>query len=124
MGRGRPPGSRNKSIRPAQALFDRYAEQVVGKCLSQALKGDAKALQLCLDRILPVRREVPLKLGKLPVGTIQDLSRASEKVMAQVVTGRLTATQGQAVSEMIERRRKVIETEELDRRLRALEDRS
>jgi hypothetical protein len=80
-------------------------------------------MQLCLERILPARRELPLKIGKLPLGTAAELSRASEAITQKVATGQLTPSQGQAMAELIERRRKVIETENIDRRLQALEER-
>jgi hypothetical protein len=123
MSRGRPLGSRNNAGGPAQALLESYAERLAGKCLSLAFKGDTKALQMCLDRILPARRELPLKIGRLPLTTIGDLSKASERVVAQVACGRLTTAQGHSLSELIERRRKVLESEELDRRLKVLEER-
>lgn len=124
MGKGRPPGSRNKSNRPGQDLLDQYGEKIVGKCIALAFKGDTKALQLCLDRVLPARRELPVKLGKLALTTMRDLSNASERVMAQVASGKLTTSSGHAFVELIERRRKILESEEFDRRLRALEERS
>ena len=77
-----------------------------------------------MDRILPVRRELPVKIGKLPMGTAAELSKSSELITQKVAAGQLTLSEGQAVTELIERRRKVLETEELERRLQALEQRS
>jgi hypothetical protein len=105
----------------AQELLDSHAESLVRKCLMSAFKGDSKAMQLCLDRVLPARRELPVKLGKLPLGTAAELSQASELVTQKVAAGQLTPSQGHAIAELIERRRKVLETEDLDRRLQALE---
>jgi hypothetical protein len=107
----------------AQELLDSHAESLVRKCLVSALKGDIKALQLCLDRILPARRELPVKIGKLSLGTATDLAKASARVTLKVAAGQLTPGQGQAFAELIERQRKVIETEDFDRRLQALEER-
>lgn len=123
LGRGRPRGSRNRATLMAQELLDNHAEPLIRKCLVSALQGDSKAMQLCLERILPARRELPLKIGKLPLGTAAELSRASEAITQKVATGQLTPSQGQAMAELIERRRKVIETENIDRRLQALEER-
>jgi hypothetical protein len=123
LGRGRPRGSRNKTTMMAQELLDSHAESLVRKCLVSALKGDIKALQLCLDRILPARRELPVKIGKLSVSTATDLAKASELVTQKVAAGQLTPGQGHAISELIERHRKVIETEDFDRRLQMLEKR-
>jgi hypothetical protein len=121
LGRGRPRGRRNKTTVMAQQLLDSHAESLARKCLVSALQGDSKAMHLCLDRVLPARRELPVKIGKLPLGTAAELSQASELVTQKVAAGQLTASQGHAIAELIERRRKVLETEDLDRRLQALE---
>ena len=61
---------------------------------------------------------------KMPsVKTIADVAAASESVVNGVAQGRLTPAEGQAFSAMLEGRCRVIETEEMDQRLRALEDR-
>jgi hypothetical protein len=121
LGRGRPRGSRNKTTLMAQALLDSHADRLVRKCVVSALQGDSQALRLCFDRILPARRELPVKIGKLSLGTAADLSKASELITQKVAEGRITPGQGHAVAELLEQRRKIIETEDLDRRLQALE---
>jgi hypothetical protein len=121
LGHGRPRGSRNKTTQLAQDLLNSYAEPIIRKCMASALQGDSKALQLCVDRILPARRELPIKIGKLSLGTAAELSKASELVTQKVAEGRLTPGQGQAFAEMLEHRRKIIETDDLERRLQALE---
>ena len=122
VGRGRPPGSRNKASLKVQGLLDSYAEALVRKCVVSALKGDTKAMHLCFDRILPVRRELPVKIGKLSLSTAAELSKASELVTQKVAEGRLTPGQGQAFAELLEQRRKIIETDDLARRLQTLEE--
>jgi hypothetical protein len=121
LGHGRPRGSRNKTTQMAQELLNSYAEPIIRKCMAIALKGDSKALQLCVDRILPARRELPIKIGRLSLGTAAELSKASELVTQKVAEGRLAPGQGQAFAELLEQRRKIIETDDLERRLQALE---
>lgn len=123
IGRGRPRGSRNKTTLLVQQLLDSHAEPLVRKCLVMALKGDHKAMQMCIDRILPARRDLPIRIGKLPIGTAKELSKASERVVQKVATGKLTPAQGQAFSDLLEGRRLIIETQDVDQRLRALEGR-
>jgi hypothetical protein len=108
FGRGRPRGSRNNTTK-ARELLDNYAEPLVRKLLNSALHGDMKALHLCIDRVIPVCRELPVNLGPLPSGTIAELNRSSEKILKMVAGGKLTPTQGQAMLDLIERRRHVIE---------------
>jgi len=120
LGRGRPRGSRNKTTLLAQELLDSYAEPLVRKCLHMALQADPKAMQLCMDRILPARRDLPVKIGKLPMSTAAELSKVSEMVLQKVASGQITVTQGLGFSELIENRRGTIETVEVDARVRAL----
>lgn len=86
-----------------------------------ALQGDTKAMQMCMDRISPPRRELPVKIGKLPTRTAEDLVKASETVIQKVTAGELTPGQGQAFANILDRRREVIVTQDLDQRLRAVE---
>lgn len=124
FGRGRPRGSRNKATK-ARELLDSFAESLVRKCLDKALlKDDMKALQLCIERVVPVRRELPVKLGPLPMRTLADLNKSSEKLVKKVSGGQLTAVQIQAVLDLIEQRRRVIETEELEKGISLLESKS
>ena len=123
FGRGRPRGSRKKTTLAALALLDSFAEPVVRRCLQGALQGDPKLLQICMDRILPARRDLPIKISKLPVGNAAELATASEIVTQQVAKGQLSVAQGQAMMELIDKRRKFIETQDLDQRLRAVEGR-
>jgi polyhydroxyalkanoate synthesis regulator phasin len=64
---------------------------------------------------------LPIKIGKLSLGTAAELSKASELVTQKVAEGRLTPGQGQAFAELLGQHRKIIETDDLDRRLQALE---
>jgi hypothetical protein len=123
MGRGRPRGSRNKTTLMAQALLDKYAEPLVRKCLQMALEGDLKALQLCLERIVPIRKQLPMDLGNISLTTPADLSRASEMVTQKVTNGQVTPEQAHSLTELFEKRRKVVETEIVDQRLRKIEER-
>jgi Family of unknown function (DUF5681) len=121
LGRGRPPGSRNKTTLLAQQLLDTHAESLIKKCIVMAMQGDTKAMQLCIDRIVPTRRELPVRIGTLPTRTAAELDVASETLTQKVTAGELTPTQGQAFAAMLDQRRQVIETQNLDQRLRAVE---
>ena len=124
FGRGRPRGSRNKTTMLAQELLSSHAVPIVRKVILMALQGDMKAMQLCMDRTLPVLRELPIKLGALPMRTLADLSKTSEKVCKKVAAGQLTTAQGHAVFELIEHHRRVIETTELEKGMSLLEAKS
>ena len=54
---GRPKGARHRVTVAAEALLDGEAEALTRKAIELALAGDTIALRLCLDRIIPPRRE-------------------------------------------------------------------
>jgi hypothetical protein len=103
-------------------LLDSHAESVVRKALVEAMKGDAQLLRAFLGHILPRRRDAPVKTGPLPVHTAEELAQSSEAVFQRAVSGQITLQEAQEFSALLEDRRRVMETRDLDARLRALEE--
>ena len=60
---GKPKGARHRTTLAAEALLDGEAEVLTRKAIELALAGDSPALRLCLDRILPPRRERPVRFA-------------------------------------------------------------
>ena len=54
---GRPKGARNATTMALEALLDGQANALTQKAIDLALTGDMAALRLCLDRILPPRKD-------------------------------------------------------------------
>ena len=52
ISKGRPPGSRNQRTVFAE-MMDSHGEALIKQCQVMALKGDATALRLCIERLLP-----------------------------------------------------------------------
>jgi hypothetical protein len=121
FGRGRPPGSRNKRSLGAVQLLESHGESVVGKALVEAMKGDIQMLRTLVGHLLPRRRDVPVKTGPLPVHTTEELAQSSEAVLQRVILGQITLPEAHQLMDLIESQRRVMETRDLDARLRALE---
>ena len=120
-GHGRPPGSRNKVISKPQEVLEQHGDMLMKKCVFDGLKGDKTSLRLCIERLMPARRQRELQFKLPALKTIADLEAASEAVVRGVARGKLTPGEGQAFTLMLEGRRRVIETEDLEGRIRALE---
>jgi hypothetical protein len=120
-GRGRPRGSPNKIASVCQDTLDSHAENLTKKCLCLAYEGNLTALRLCMERLMPARRQRALHFNLPLTKTLADVAEASESVVRRVSRGQLTTDEGQAVSVLLEGRRRMIETQELDQRLRVLE---
>jgi hypothetical protein len=115
---GRPPGCRNKATLAALALLEGEAEALTRRCVEMALAGDATAMRLCLDRLLPKGRAVRLHL---PLRTLADLDHATGAVAGALAEGAVALDEVATLTGLVEARRRLLETTELERRLAALE---
>ena len=122
FGRGRPRGSRNKIAMAAQELINSYYDPIVRTAILMGVQDKKVAMLLALlDRIVPVRKEAPVNIGSLPTATISDVSKSSAAVLKKAASGKLTITQAQGFADLLEGRRKVIETEQLSLEITAVE---
>ena len=115
---GRPPGCRNKATLAALALLEGEAEALARKAVELALAGDTVALKLVLDRLLPKGRALRLDL---PLRTLPDLDQATEAISGALAEGAVTVDEVATLTGLVEARRRLLETTELERRLAALE---
>ncbi len=58
---GRPKGSRNTQTQLLK-LLEPYAEKLINKMVEEALDGNAAALRLCIERLLPKAQRKAWKL--------------------------------------------------------------
>jgi hypothetical protein len=121
-GCGRPPGSRNQVASRSQTILEEHAEILMKKCLHMALEGDVMAMRLCVERLIPVRRQRVVRFKMPSVGTMAEVDTASQAVVKGVSRGQLTPDEGKAFTGMLEGRRKIIETDQFVVRLEALEE--
>ncbi len=117
---GRPAGARNKTTLAMQALLDGEAEALTRKAIELALGGDMAALRLCLERLLPSRRDMPVTINLPPIVTAADTVRAMSAILEAVGLGELTPVEGEALAGLVEGQRRTIETAMLEKRLQAL----
>jgi len=118
---GRPVGARNKATLAVQALLDGEAEALSRKAVELALQGDLAAIRLCLERILPPRKDAPVEFTLPQVTSASDISQIQATIMQAVAEGRLTPMEGTNISAIAETMRKAKETQEFETRLEALE---
>jgi Family of unknown function (DUF5681) len=120
---GRPVGARNRTTIAAEALLDGKAEKLTRKAVALALRGNVACLRLCLDRIVPPRRDRPVNFTIPALQSAGDASKAMAEITAAVARGDLTPGEAVHLSHMVEVYVKALETTEIERRLKALEDR-
>ena len=120
--KGRPLGARNKATVIAQTLLDDQAEALVSKAVERALDGDGTALRLCLERLVPPRREAPVAVNIPALTKAADAATAMAAVLQAAARGELTLGEATAFANLIDTYRKTIETAELEHRITALEE--
>jgi hypothetical protein len=120
---GRPRGARHKATEAALALLDGEATALTRRAIDAALAGDASALRLCLERILPPRRDAAVAFDMPPMQSAQDAAAAAGAVLAAVAAGDLSPGEGTAVMGLVEQFRRALEMSVLEFRLARLEAR-
>src|SRR6059058_4890853 len=108
FGRGRPRGSRNKATLAAQALLDGHSEALIRKCLHMALTGDATAMRLCMERVLPTRKELHVSVARMRGRTAAEIAQTFDVLLKQLSSGQLTPNEAQTMTNILESRRRAI----------------
>jgi Family of unknown function (DUF5681) len=121
---GRPKGSRNKATLVLESLLDGQAEALTQKAIEIALTGDMAALRLCLDRILPARKDRPVTFEMPAIESAADAKTASAALLTAVAAGSLTPSEAAEIAKLVDAYLKAIETSEVLARLEKLERRS
>ena len=119
--KGRPKGALNKTTLATQALLDGEAEALTRKAVELAKAGNPMALRLCLERVLPPRRDRPISFTLPKVEGVQDLLKVLGAILKAVAEGEITPSEGQTLTAIMDAYRKGLETMDLEARITALE---
>ena len=101
--------------------MDGEADALTRKAIDAALGGDMTALRLCLDRIVPPRRERPVNFRIPPLKSADDAAAAMAAITEAVAAGELSLGEAETASALVERFTRALEAGEFEKRLRALE---
>jgi len=118
---GRPKGARNKATIAAEALLDGEAEVITRKLIEKAKEGDTTALRLCLERLLPARRDRRVEFELPKIETAADALKASSSVLQACAQGTLSPSEASEVMELISKHSRIVELTEIEANLSALE---
>jgi hypothetical protein len=118
---GRPAGSRNKATIALEALLDGEGEALTRKAIELAKAGDLTAMRLCLERIIPARKDRPVTFRLPPIKTASDAAKASAAIVTAVAEGDLTPSEAAELGKLIESYVRTLEAHDFERRLARLE---
>ena len=115
--KGRTPGS--GEIGKLRASISQHVPGIIDAMVSKAMEGDSGAARLLLERALPpIKASDQVHTLNLPEGTLTEQGRA---VLSAVAAGELPPAQGAQLVAAIGQLARVVEIDELERRIAALE---
>lgn len=119
---GRPKGKADRRT-ALRELIAPHAPHLIKKAIALAKAGDTKALKLLLERAVPPIRAVGETVTfDLPEdGSLADAGRAT---MRAIASGALSPDVGRQLIDALAALGRVVELDEMDKRLRALEEKN
>jgi Family of unknown function (DUF5681) len=118
---GRPPGSKNKVTRALEQLAEGQAEQLLRKVIEQALAGDVTCQRMMLDRLYVPPKARPINVPIPPINGREDALSAIAAIFSALGQGQLTPDETTALSLVVGRFIQIIELQDHERRIAALE---
>jgi Family of unknown function (DUF5681) len=118
---GKPKGARNKTTLAMEAMLDGEAEAIMRKAIEKAKEGDGTALRMCLERIVPPRKDRPVSFSLPSIKTVADAIAATGALVAAVAVGDITPSEAAELSKLIDACVKTLEVGDLAERITKLE---
>ena len=118
---GRTKGSRNKATMLVMKLMEDDAAAITKTVIDAAKAGDLAAAKLVIDRLAPPAKERPVFVALPATDTAEGIAQAQDAILQAVAAGDLLPGEAATLAGIVEGRRKALETEELERRIAALE---
>jgi hypothetical protein len=119
--KGKPKGARHKATMAAEALLEGEAERLSRKAVKLALAGDVSAIRLCLDRVIPARKDRPVHFELPKMAEAKDAVTASAAIVAAVAAGELTPSEAGELAKVVDGYARTLQAVEFEERLSKLE---
>ena len=123
-GRARQGAGRKKGSGQAahyRAMLEPYAEELTQHVVDRAKDGDMSALKLCLDRLCAPLRPTDNHITIDGLDACTELSGKGEVVLTNVAKGIITPVEASNLMSAISSQARIIEIDELERRVAELE---
>ena len=103
------------------SMLEGEAEQLTRKVIDLAKAGDTHALRLCMDRLMPARKD-PLVSFEMPrMQRLEDISIGMQSIVAAIAEAKLTPQEGESMSRILTEHATVMVNQDLQRRVEKLE---
>lgn len=118
---GKAKGTRNRTTIAMQELLEGEAERITRKAVELALEGDTVAIRLCMERLVPVRKDRHVSFALPKIETAADIPKATAALLEAVASGEITPAESADIGRAVDAHLKAIETHELTERLNRLD---
>lgn len=122
-GKGRAEGSKSKAQLVLQEVGQENATNIYQILIDKALSGDLEIGRFIIDKVLPNAKGNRIEIELPVMENIGDVLDAQAMVLHYICCGEITLEEGERLFDMIEQRRKAIETSEIIDRMREIDQR-
>ena len=119
QGAGRKKGSGQAA--QYRAMLEPHAKELIQQVVDRAKEGDMAALRLCLDRLCAPLRPTDRLIAIDGMEDAKELSSKGELILVNVAKGEITPSEAQHLMTAISSQARIIEVDELERRVAELE---
>ena len=123
--------SRSAEGRPDECVYharlafagglDGEAEALVRKVVQLALEGDLTCLRICIERLVPPKKDAPIEVDIPEVSSIADIPKLFSALTAKIRAG-VTPSEARTVMDLAEGVHKTLAIAELEQRYTAMEE--
>lgn len=115
---GRQKGTPNAN--PFRGMIESEIPDLIKKVVEEAKSGNMQAIKICMDRIFPLprAREETIPIEGIDVESLIDQSKV---IFNKLANGELSPSEANALLSTIASKAKLVETEEIIKRLEELE---
>ena len=104
-----------------RAMLEPYAEDLIQQVVDRAKDGDMAALKLCLDRLCAPLRPTDGHVIIEGMSDAKELSDKGDLILANVAIGEITPSEASSLMNAISSLARVLEVDDLERRVAQLE---
>jgi hypothetical protein len=95
-------GPSSCGMRLAQAQLDQCAGALISKAIDLAERGNVAALRLCMERVLPARKDRPVAFEFPAIESAADAAKILGAVIAAMARGDVTSSQANEIARPID----------------------
>src|SRR5438874_7423058 len=118
---GKRPGTRNRATIIAEEMLDCETRPLLRGAIEDAKDGDRVMSRFCIARIIPPRRERPVRFELPPIRSAADLQIAMTAVLEAVARGEITVGEAYELAQTVDTFIRAIDAADIERRLQQLE---